>query len=193
MSAEVSVQVRDARALRALAHPLRTRLLGLLRMEGPSTATRLGARLGESSGATSYHLRQLASYGFVEEIAGEGTGRERWWRAVHRMTSWQAEDFPDADDREVADELRLHQLDVHHRILSGWAAQRGGLAREWDDATGLNDYVLRLRPEQARALAAELTAVADRYFEGADAAVPAEGTELVSVLVDVLPLVEYPL
>lgn len=70
-----TVQVSDIRTLRALAHPLRNRLLGLLRLEGPSTATLLGARVGESSGWTSYHLRQLATYGFVEEVQGRGAGR----------------------------------------------------------------------------------------------------------------------
>src|SRR4051812_14770407 len=63
---EPAIQVTDVRALRALAHPLRNRLLGLLRLDGPATASRLARVVGESSGATSYHLRQLAAYGFVE-------------------------------------------------------------------------------------------------------------------------------
>ena len=71
-----NARVHDPSVLRALAHPLRGRLLGLLRTEGPSTATRLGQQLGESSGATSYHLRQLEAYGFVGEARREG--RERW-------------------------------------------------------------------------------------------------------------------
>ncbi|WP_245673864.1 MULTISPECIES: winged helix-turn-helix domain-containing protein [Actinoplanes] len=68
--------------LRGLAHPLRVQILGILREQGASTATRLAGRLGESSGSTSYHLRKLAGYGFVEEDAGRNTGRERWWRVV---------------------------------------------------------------------------------------------------------------
>ena len=90
---EPQARVTDVRALRALAHPLRNRLLGLLRLHGPSTATLLGEVVGESSGSTSYHLRQLAHYGFVEDAGGLGTGRERWWRARHRMTSWEAADL----------------------------------------------------------------------------------------------------
>src|SRR4051812_34521811 len=80
---EAAVRVTDVRALRALAHPLRNRLLGQLRVNGPATASRLGRAIGESSGSTSYHLRQLAAYGFVEEVEGRGTARERWWRARH--------------------------------------------------------------------------------------------------------------
>src|SRR3712207_7836256 len=65
----------------------RSALLGLLRSEGPSTASKLGQRLGESSGSTSYHLRQLAALGFVEEVPGQGTARERWWRARDRKST----------------------------------------------------------------------------------------------------------
>ena len=96
---EPAVQVTDVRALRALAHPLRNRLLGQLRLNGPATASQLGRVVGESSGSTSYHLRQLAAYGFVEEVEGQGTARERWWRARHRMTSWQAADLARAGGR----------------------------------------------------------------------------------------------
>src|SRR4051812_20533989 len=70
----------DPQALRALAHPLRVRLLDTLRGEGPLTATALARRLGESSGSTSYHLRQLARHGFIEEDTSRGGGRMRWWR-----------------------------------------------------------------------------------------------------------------
>ncbi|MBU2662417.1 winged helix-turn-helix domain-containing protein [Actinoplanes bogorensis] len=71
------------------AHPLRVRLLNLLRERGPSTASKLAELLGQSSGATSYHLRQLAAYGFVED-AGCGTGRERWWQATSARTDLDA-------------------------------------------------------------------------------------------------------
>ena len=108
-----SVAVHDVRALRALAHPLRMSLLAALRSDGPSTASRLADRLGESSGATSYHLRQLAGFGFVEEVPGEGSARERWWRALHRSTRWETEEFLDEPGgREVVDELNA--------VLAGW-------------------------------------------------------------------------
>ena len=55
----------DSHKLRVLAHPLRSRLLATLRAEGPATATSLAATLGTNSGATSYHLRQLAEAGLA--------------------------------------------------------------------------------------------------------------------------------
>jgi len=81
-------QLTDPAALEALAHPLRNRLLGLLRTDGPATASGLAQRVGESSGVTSYHLRKLAEVGFVEEETERGTKRERWWRSVHTATTW---------------------------------------------------------------------------------------------------------
>ena len=90
-------RMTDPRALRALAHPLRLSLLGMLRTEGPLTATRAGELLGESSASCSFHLRQLAKYGLVEE-AGGGRGRERPWRATTMFT-----DIPTvADSPELA-------------------------------------------------------------------------------------------
>jgi len=190
---EPSVDVRDPRALRALAHPLRGKILGLLRLDGPSTATLLGQRLGESSGATSYHLRQLAAYGFVEDLPEQGDARERWWRALHRSTHWETADFRgDSTAREVIDEMLLQQIDARRRTLMAYFEQRHDLGDEWETAGSLNDYVLRLPAEEAKAMADELTAVLARWRDRSPD-VPTEGTEMVLVNLDVLPLKEYPL
>jgi DNA-binding transcriptional ArsR family regulator len=190
---EPAVQVTDVRALRALAHPLRSRLLGQLRLHGPATASQLGRAVGESSGSTSYHLRQLAAYGFVEEVEGQGTARERWWRARHRLTSWRADEIESQEGgAEVEDELIRIQLDVRGRVLRAWQQQRQELGAAWAAAASLNDHVLRLRPDQARALADELNAVLRRWMDDHPSDVPAEGTELVEVLTDVVPLKEWP-
>ncbi|MFF3063405.1 ArsR/SmtB family transcription factor [Oerskovia sp. NPDC057915] len=66
-------------ALKALSHPLRIQILDLLGHHSALTASGLAESLGESSGATSYHLRQLERHGFVQEVPGRGTARERWW------------------------------------------------------------------------------------------------------------------
>jgi DNA-binding transcriptional ArsR family regulator len=190
---EPAVQVTDVRALRALAHPLRSRLLGQLRLNGPATASQLGRVVGESSGATSYHLRQLAAYGFVEEAEGRGNARERWWRARHRLTSWRADEIEAQEGgAEVEDELVRIQLDVRGRVLRAWQAQRHELGPDWTAAASLNDHVLRLRPDQARVLADELNAVLARWMHEHPSDVPADGAELVNVFTDVLPLKEWP-
>ena len=190
---EPAVLVTDVRALRALAHPLRNRLLGLLRLHGPSTATRLGEVVGESSGSTSYHLRQLADWGFVEDAGGLGTGRERWWRARHRTTSWESADLAGQDGfAEVRDEMLRLQLAGHARVLGAWAAQREALGSDWERAASVSDYALRLTPSQARELVGELDAVLGRWLAEHPADQRAEDSELVGVLVDVVPLQEWP-
>jgi DNA-binding transcriptional ArsR family regulator len=190
---EPAVQVTDVRALRALAHPLRSRLLGQLRLHGPATASQLGRVVGESSGSTSYHLRQLAAYGFVEEVEGQGTARERWWRARHRLTSWRADEIGAQEGgAEVEDELIRIQLDVRGRVLRAWQAQRSEFGPAWTAAASLNDRVLRLRPDQTRALADELNAVLARWMHDHPSDAPAEGTELVALFTDLVPLKEWP-
>jgi DNA-binding transcriptional ArsR family regulator len=184
-----AVDVHDPRVLRALAHPLRNALLGLLRAEGPSTASKLGQRLGESSGSTSYHLRQLAGFGLVEEVPGEGTGRERWWRALHRSTRWNTEDVVGRPGgREVVEELTHQNLATQRRLLAAHAAQREQLDEAWRDTTSLNDWALHLSPAGARALVDELNDVLERWR--AEREEPDQ--PLVQVLVDVFRLVEHP-
>jgi len=186
---EPTIDVHDPRVLRALAHPLRNALLGLLRGEGPSTASKLGQRLGESSGSTSYHLRRLAALGFVEEVPGQGTARERWWRARHRSTRWQTDDVVEQPGgREVVEEFTHLSLSTQRRMLAAHAEQREHLDPAWRDATSLNDWALHLSPTAARELAEELNAVLQRWQ--ADREDPAQ--PLVSVLIDVFRLSEHP-
>ncbi|SFP59317.1 Helix-turn-helix domain-containing protein [Geodermatophilus dictyosporus] len=180
-----AVDVSDPRVLRAVAHPLRAALLGLLRAEGPSTASRLGQRTGESSGSTSYHLRQLAGFGLVEEVPGEGTGRERWWRARHRSTRWSTEEVvARPGGREVVEEMTSQVLATQRRVLAAHAEQREQLDEAWRDATSLNDWALHLSPAAAGELVDELNAVVARWRSEREE----PGQPLVQVLVDVFRL-----
>ena len=85
MSDYLSTVRLDNTSVKVLAHPLRSRLLGALRLGGPATATALAARLGTNSGATSYHLRRLEDVGLVTDT-GEGSGKQRWWAASADVT-----------------------------------------------------------------------------------------------------------
>ncbi len=154
----------DERMLLALAHPLRLRLLGRLRSEGPATASQLAHRVGESSGLTSYHLRKLAEVGLVAEDVERGTRRDRWWQASHEGTTWSTGDFignPEAHRASVA--LRKEILRWQWRLLHQWLAEEGGWDRAWVDAAGVSDTVLTLTPTAARSLTEEIWAVVTRY------------------------------
>lgn len=153
----------DERAVRVLAHPLRTRLLSLLRADGPATATALAHALDTNTGATSYHLRKLAEVGLVEETA-EGRGRERWWRAAHDMHSWSPSDFAGQPDAEAAREwLEGEYFRRFTEHMQRWVAEAAGWPLEWRDAAGASDYILRLTPAELRDLSNEIHAVLERY------------------------------
>lgn len=154
----------DPRALRALAHPLRLRLLGLLRADGPATATGLAALTGESTGTTSYHLRQLERHGLVLEDAGRGNGRDRWWRAAHDATSWSSADFVDDPEARAADTWLVgHVLRRHSDAIAAWHETRDELTPEWLAASDVSDAWMTLGPERARAMERELHEVLQRY------------------------------
>lgn len=135
--------------LRALAHPLRLRLLGLLRLDGPSTASALGERLGESSGVTSYHLRYLAERDFVEEAEELGNRRERWWRATHRSTYWDSGDFLESRAGRAADlSFRREALRFTRSVVDNWLIDELTWPRRWVSAAAFTDVLLRLSIDQ---------------------------------------------
>ncbi len=154
----------DGDQLLALAHPLRMRLLAVLRLDGPSTASALADRLDTSSGRTSYHLRQLAAAGLVEEDHDRGNARDRWWVASHSETSWSDTQFvDDPDTAAAADWLLGHVVRIHADQSSGWAASHRDWPASWVDASTMSDHFLRLTPDRLQAMNAELRAVVDRY------------------------------
>ncbi|MEG8277735.1 ArsR/SmtB family transcription factor [Streptomyces sp. AHA2] len=158
MPDEHSARLLDARSLRGLAHPLRMQLLVALRRGGPATASQLAEKLGESSGATSYHLRQLAAHGFVADDPGRGKGRERWWKAVDQGVQLDATLISDPDPavRGAVALFRYELANVHTREVATWLGTAHDWAEEWDGATDLSDFTLRLTPELARELVGKM-------------------------------------
>lgn len=159
--------VLDAHNLRALTHPVRVQLLGLLRSDGSSTATRLGQRTGLSSAATSYHLRQLATYGFVVEDsdAEREHGRERWWRAAHRMTVLDTMPL-DPDDRAVAGEYLRAVAQRYVATIHAWLDEWPTAPEPWRGAATISDDLLLLTPAEAEKLQGaieDLVATARRH------------------------------
>jgi DNA-binding transcriptional ArsR family regulator len=154
----------DSKQLRVLAHPLRSRLLSALRLDGPATATKLAAAMASNTGATSYHLRQLAAAGLVTEEVGQGQGRERWWRAAHHEHGWDSRDFADdPDDRAAATWLTEYQVRFFTEMIAEWIRDHYAHPPDWRDAAEVSDFGLALPPDRLRALNDELHAVIDRY------------------------------
>jgi hypothetical protein len=158
-----SIELTDPRALRALAHPTRLTLVGLLRREGPLTATRAGELTGESAASCSFHLRQLAKYGLVEE-AGGGRGRERPWRATASFTSWPNV-APDPELAAAADLLSAVVVERLFERVIHWLDAKPSDPPEWQQAAHFGDSLLLLSSDELAELGREMQALLDRYAD----------------------------
>ncbi|PFG20814.1 winged helix-turn-helix domain-containing protein [Serinibacter salmoneus] len=175
-------------ALKAFAHPLRMRLYGELVNRGAATASQLGRALGESSGQTSYHLRQLEKHGFVEDDPGHGGGRERWWRARGFALS-EPELIRDPATSAAALAVMHQAVADRTSTLAAWL---GSIDPAQVNAMPgfLSSTTLWLTEQEAETLAEELSAVFERAvspYRGREAAPPA-GSGRVRLHLDVLPL-----
>lgn len=190
MTDPTTERTMDLTALKALAHPLRVQLVEELSAYGPSTASALADRLGESSGATSYHLRQLEKHGFVREDPTRGTGRERWWERVPQSINVELERDADPAQR-AASELVLGewQRSRERRIREFLAHGAEDLGEEWRKASTVTTSNFPLTKEQSSSLVAELMEVLERYrdrYRGQRA----EGARPFQIQVDVFPLID---
>jgi DNA-binding transcriptional ArsR family regulator len=132
--------------MRAMVHPIRMRILDALREEGPSTATRLAALLGESSGATSYHLRVLADAGVIEEDAERGTGRERWWRRTTPL--YIPTDAEAPEERAVEMSARLIHIERDDDAVRRFLLAYDSLSREWRGAAFTGSFTVYVTAEE---------------------------------------------
>jgi len=182
-------RITDPKALRALAHPLRLSLLALLRTEGPLTATKAAELLGESSASCSFHLRQLAKYGLVEE-AGGGHGRERPWQATAMLTDVpEVADNPEFD--AAAQLFRSIVLDGYMNTASRWVEVRGEEPIEWQRAAQFNDVLLYVTAAELESLSEKMRALYDRYGDRLTAPeLRPAGSRLVQVIQIGVPIVD---
>jgi DNA-binding transcriptional ArsR family regulator len=154
----------DMTSLKALAHPLRVRILDTLATYGSFTASGLAERLGESSGATSYHLRQLEKHGFVRDDPKRGTARERWWERTPAGISVAATDFEPRSAGRAANDLVVREWQANRDALLGdFIAHGDELEERWYAASTLDTTNMRLTSEQLEALVAEVETITERY------------------------------
>jgi predicted ArsR family transcriptional regulator len=140
------VQLTDPRALRAVAHPTRLKLISLLRRLGPLTATQAGERIGESPSGCSFHLRSLAKYGLVEE-AGGGRGRERPWQATANGHEWAARG-PSEEVDEAGDLLTRVVVERWFEEAVHWVDRRHEETAEWSEAALSGDKMIAVTAEE---------------------------------------------
>lgn len=147
-------KLSDAESLRALAHPVRLALVEVLTVEGPLTATEAGEKIGESPTTCSFHLRQLARYGFVEE-AGGGKGRARPWRMSKigmTFSSMQQDPETAVAASALARMLRDRQLQRYQT----WLDTKASYPQVWQAAAGNSEVVCWLTAAELAELTEDL-------------------------------------
>jgi DNA-binding transcriptional ArsR family regulator len=153
----------DPRILRAIAHPTRNRVLHELTAVGPLRAADVAARLDIPANQASFHLRQLAKYGLIEEAPEASSDRrDRVWQAVdpHGLT-FSTREMARQPGGPAAVKVfrRSAEAHAHELVASAYREQPEG------EATGssISEYTILLDPDRARRLDAELQEVLQRY------------------------------
>jgi predicted ArsR family transcriptional regulator len=161
------VRLSDPRALRAYAHPTRLALVALLRKDGPQTATQAAKATGESVASCSFHLRQMAKYGLVEQAEG-GRGREKPWRATAMFTEWDAASSDDPVAAAAGQALQLALAEQYFSLLTRWQRAQATEPAEWREAAEFGDTLLHLTAAELQELGGKIHQLVQPYLERLD-------------------------
>lgn len=175
-------QVTDVKVLAAMTHPLRRRLLSLLKLDGPATASLLAQRTSQAVGNISHHLHVLAAAGLIEEAPELARDRrERWWRRTAGALRWSSADFAD----DAASDLVFRateslNLDYQVSLFRQWAQADDEEHARWPAGPFSTDSWMRLTDPELAELGAEMIALIRRW---ADRELPEDGRQRDPVLV----------
>ncbi|GAA2587820.1 helix-turn-helix domain-containing protein [Winogradskya consettensis] len=158
-------EITDPQALRALAHPIRLKLLELLTVDGPASGRALAGRTGESTASVSYHVAQLAKWGLVEPAPDLAHGRERPWRATSRGITWSA--TGDGSPEFAAASRALREQFVAHRlaVLEAYQRHESTFAPDWQEAAWVGEDIGYLTPAELVEATERIKAVIQSYTD----------------------------
>ncbi len=159
------IDVRDPKAMRALANPLRLTILGLLRRSGPYSVGELSELTDAAPGSVSYHLSTLEKFGFVEEAPERARdGRERWWRAAHASTHYEpSEMLADPESAAAGRVMRQTFLQGYLTEQLAYLESEPALPMEWVKAATAGDTLAYLTAEELRRFSDEINALAEKW------------------------------
>jgi DNA-binding transcriptional ArsR family regulator len=166
-------EIRDSKVLAAMSHPLRRRLLDLLNLDGPATASMLADKTGQAVGNISHHIKVLAAVDLVTEAPELARDqRERWWRRIADGFRWAASDFPDDPVAEAAEQLSLERQSTVYRE---WLAQRDAEPEPWRSSGAFSvDHWARLSVAELHELDERIIALFNEYSKRQ---IPDDGAE----------------
>jgi DNA-binding transcriptional ArsR family regulator len=157
----------DPSVIAAIHHPLRRRLIDLLGVDGPATASQLADRTGELVGNVSHHLKVLATAGVIEEAPELAKDRrERWWRSAHASYSWSVADAGGEPAGElIATVSEERNVTYHADKVRRWFAMRSEFDEEWVRGAFSTDSWLKLTPDRLTELGGRMSDLIQEYFE----------------------------
>jgi predicted ArsR family transcriptional regulator len=155
--------ITDPKELRALAHPVRMRLIKLIAQQGKLTATQCAAEVGESVANCSYHLNMLAKYDYIEQAEG-GQGREKPWQLVHEGHSWSNVNL-DPEAAVAAEAASRTALDFALDTIRERFQRESLETNEWREALGLSESHEYLTPAELEEMRSEIDEIMRRYKE----------------------------
>ncbi len=175
-------QVTDSRVLAAMSHPLRRRLLDVLKVEGPATASMLAEQTDAAVGNISHHIRVLAACDLVEEAPELARDRrEHWWRRVSGAIRWSSRDFEDDPATEaVAMAAASLGLERQAELVRDWHSADAEQRAAWGEGPFSTDSWIRVTPDELVELSAEIIALIRRW---ADRDIPDDGQQRGAVFV----------
>jgi predicted ArsR family transcriptional regulator len=181
------MRISDPKAIRALAHPLRLDLLELLTAIGPATAARCGRALGVPQANCSFHLRQLAKYGFVEDAGPGSDRRERIWQVPAGRAGFRI--GPD-EDPVVRRQLERVVVEREMQAILDHAERRDGETPQWRDAQSMVSAVALLSPTEAAELKERFKALLEPYTARAQAGTAEPGQRHIRYFMAATPLAD---
>jgi DNA-binding transcriptional ArsR family regulator len=166
--------------LTAMSHPLRRRLMTLLKLDGPSMASVLAQRTGQAVGNVSHHLHALAAAGLIEqapELARDR--RERWWRRTLQKLAWSSADFADEEATDaIARAVESLNLDEQVAHVRRWAAAAPELHAQWTRGPFSSSSWMRMTDDELAELGEEIHALLAKW---GDREIPDDGQERTTV------------
>jgi DNA-binding transcriptional ArsR family regulator len=179
--------VNDPKTLRALTHPVRLALLEALALEGPLTATAAGELIGESPTTCSFHFRQLAKYGFVEE-AESGPGRLRPWKIVNLGMRF-TDVTEDPETSVAAKSLERMVFDRALGRLASYLNTKTSFPKVWQEAAQNIETILWVTPDELETVSQEVMGIFNRFRDRiTDSSTRTEGSLPVEALLFTYPV-----
>jgi DNA-binding transcriptional ArsR family regulator len=156
--------VHDPKVLRAIAHPLRNRILTELEASGSLRAADIARILDVPANQASFHLRQLAKYGLVEEdVAAARDKRDRVWRttsaAVMDVDLAALEKAPGGKAASAV--FRRNKAAWNHFVVDAAYSEE----RPEGTMRSIGEFALKLTRDEARQVSEEVNALLQEWAD----------------------------